>query len=138
MGLLKLMKIQAFVLIAIILFTMSCAVKPAVVDDRQPQTEGQIITTIYNLPEVLKANTQIRRTSRGKQHLVVYISGRPSESQSFYSVKVPKYDSTAGDVVYSFILYPKTNKIYYLDPKHARYIALADWRKQKNYAVVNN
>ncbi len=132
------MKIQALAIMAIILFTTSCAEKKQVVDDSQPQTEGQIISTINNLPEVVKANAQIRKTSHGKQHLIVYVSGRPSPSQSFYSVKVAKYDSNAGDLVYSFILYPKTNKIYYLDPKHAKYIALADWRKQKNYTAVNN
>jgi hypothetical protein len=121
-----------------LLLTASCAGKKPVTDYNQPQTEAQVIYTINNLPEVLKGNALCKKNSHGARHLVSYITSRPSDSQSFYGVKVSEYDSAASNVWYSFIVYPKTNKIYYLDAKKAKYIPLADWRKQKNYSVVNN
>ncbi|MHB8206177.1 hypothetical protein [Mucilaginibacter sp.] len=122
-----------FPLLVVVLFlAISCAVKKPVTDDNQPQTEGQVITTINNLPEVIKASTLCKKNTHGKKHLIVYINSRPSVSQSFYSVKVSEYDTAPGDVWFSFIVYPKTNKIYFLDTKKAKYIPLAVWRRQRN------
>jgi hypothetical protein len=118
--------------------TASCAVKRPVDYSAQPQVEAEVITNINTLPEVMKANALCKKNSHGTKHLIAYITGRPSATQSFYSVKVSEYNNSTSNVWYSFIVYPKTNKIYYLDTKKAKYIPLTDWRKQKNHSVVMN
>ena len=138
MSLFKLKRILLPAFMITLFLTASCAVKKPVDDGTQPQVEAEVITNINNLPEVIKANALCKKNSHGTKHLIAYITGRPSDSQSFYSVKVSEYNNATANVWYSFIVYPKTNKIYYLDAKKAKYISLADWRKQKNYSVVMN
>jgi len=135
MGLFNRVKLY-FPLIVVMLLAVSCAVKKPVEYDPQPQTEAEVITTINNLPEVVKANALDKKNSHGKKHLVSYITGRPSDSQSFYSVKVSEYANPSGDAWFSFIVYPQTNKIYYLDTKKAKYIPLTVWRRQRNYNPI--
>lgn len=137
MGSLNRVKLYLPLLIIIVLFLISsCAVKKPVNDGNQPQTEGQIIATINNLPEVIKANALCKKNSHGKKHLIAYITSSPSASQSFYSVKVSEYDNAPGSDWFSFMVYPKTNKIYFLDTKKAKYIPLAVWRRQRNYNPI--
>ena len=136
MGLFNRVKLFIPIFAAILFLAASCAVKKPVSDDNQPQTEGQVITTINNLPEIVKANNLCKKKSQGKKHLIAYINSRPSDSQSFYSVKVSEYDSAPGNDWFSFIVYPKTNKIYFLDTKKAKYIPLAVWRRQRNYNPI--
>jgi hypothetical protein len=137
MGLFNRVKLY-FPLLVVLFLVASCAVKKPVEYDPQPQTEAEVITTINNLPEVIKANALDKKNSHGKKHLIAYINSRPSATQSFYSVKVSEYANPPGDTWYSFIVYPKTNKIYYLDTKRAKYITLAVWRRQRNYNALNN
>ncbi|MFI5157304.1 MAG: hypothetical protein ACHQF4_00470 [Sphingobacteriales bacterium] len=132
MGLFDRVKL-CYPLLVVLFLVASCAVKKPVDYNAQPQTEAEVITTINNLPEVVKANVLFKKNSHGKKHLIAYIVGRPSASQSFYSVKVSEYNNHPGDTWFSFIVYPKTNKIYFLDTKKAKYISLAVWRRQRNY-----
>ena len=136
MGLFNRAKLYFPLLVTVLFLVASCAVKKPVSDDNQPQTEGQVINTINNLPEVVKANALYKKNSKGKKHLIAYINTRPSATQSFYSVKVSEYDSAAGNDWFSFIVYPKSNKIYFLDTKKAKYIPLAVWRRQRNYNPI--
>ena len=136
MGLFNRVKLYFPLLVVVLFLEISCVVKKPVSDDNQPQTEGQVISTINNLPEVVKANVLSKKNSHGKKHLIAYITGRPSVSQSFYSVKLSEYDIAPGDIWFSFIVYPKTNKIYFLDTKKAKYIPLAVWRRQRNYNPI--
>ena len=135
MGLFNRVKLY-FPLLVVFFLVASCTVKKPVEYDTQPQTEAEVITTINNLPEVVKANALDKKNSHGKKHLIAYITGRPSASQSFYSVKVSEYTNTPGDTWFSFIVYPQTNKIYYLDTKKAKYISLVVWRRQRNYNPI--
>ena len=136
MGLFDRVKLCRPVFIVVLFFAAACAVQKPVSDYNQPQTEGQVITTINNLPEVVKANALCKKNSHGKKHLIAYINSRPSATQSFYSVKVSEYDSAPGNDWFSFIVYPKSNKIYFLDTKKAKYIPLAVWRRQRNYNPI--
>ena len=135
MGLFNRVKLY-FPLLVVLFLVASCTVKKPVDYDPQPQTEAEVITNINNLPEVVKANALDKKNSHGKKHLIAYITGRPSASQSFYSVKVSEYANTPGDTWFSFIVYPQTNKIYYLDTKKAKYISLVVWRRQRNYNPI--
>jgi hypothetical protein len=136
MGLFNRVRLYIPLLISVFFLVASCAVKKPVSDNSQPQTEGQVINTINNLPEVVKANALCKKNSKGKKHLIAYINSRPSATQSFYSVKVSEYDSAPGNDWFSFIVYPKSNKIYFLDTKKAKYIPLAVWRRQRNYNPI--
>jgi hypothetical protein len=138
MGLFNRVKLSFPPFIIVLVLVASCAVKKPVDNNAEPQTEAAVIKTINNLPEVVKANMLCKKKSNGKKHLIAYLTGRPSASQSFYSVKVAEYANPPGDTWFSFIEYPKTNKIYYLDTKHAKYIPLAVWRRQRNYNALNN
>lgn len=138
MGLFKLTKTSFAPILVVLLITASCAVKKPVSNEAEPQTEAKVVANISNLPEVVKANVLCKKNSHGSKHLVTYITGRPSDVQSFYTVKVSENNnSPAANVWFSFIVYPKTNKVYFLDTKKAKYIPLAVWRRQKYYKPIN-
>jgi hypothetical protein len=131
MGLFKLTKTCAPALFIIILTVFSCSTQKVVSSDSPQKTEANVTGMITTLPEVKKADALCKKKSHGKTHLVTYIVDRPTPTESFYSLKVAEDNGTVLHTRYTFIVYPKTNKIYFVDVLHAKYIALAVWRKQK-------
>lgn len=93
-------------------------------------TEDQLISKVWQLPEVGALSDKIERESKGKRHLVGRISSSPSDDQEYYGISIAEDNGEALATYFEFRIYPD-NSIYYYDPVEDRELTLKEWRAQK-------
>jgi hypothetical protein len=93
-------------------------------------TEDQLISKVWQLPEVKDLSAKIERESKGKRHLVGRISSQPSDDQEYYGVSVAEDNGEALATYFEFRIYPDKS-IYYYDPVEDQELSLKEWRAQK-------
>lgn len=93
-------------------------------------TEDQLISKVWQIPEVKAMADKIERESKGKRHLVGRISSTPSDDQEYYGISIAEDNGEALATYFDFRIYPD-NSIYYYDVVEDRELTLKEWRAQK-------
>jgi hypothetical protein len=93
-------------------------------------TEDQLISKVWQLPEVKALSDKIERESKGKRHLVGRIASQPSDDQEYYGISIAEDNGEALATYFEFRIYPDKS-IYYYDPVEDQELSLKEWRAQK-------
>lgn len=93
-------------------------------------TEDQLISKVWQIPEVTALSNKIERESKGKRHLVGRISSAPSDDQEYYGVSISEDNGEALATYFEFRIYPD-HSIYYYDPVEDQELSLKEWRAMK-------
>ncbi|TWJ00834.1 hypothetical protein JN11_02094 [Mucilaginibacter frigoritolerans] len=94
------------------------------------QKEDKICDLIASLPEVIKADNYMIKTTKGKRHLQTYIEDRPRKDGKYYQLTVSEDNGMNMVPHFKFMVDSKTYAIYYWDVINDKLIPLAKWRKQ--------
>ncbi len=87
------------------------------------------VELVAKLPEVIKADKQCRYLSKGKRHLVSFVTEDPTQDNNFFQVNVAEDNGSAYHTWFIFQVEPLSYKIYYYDIKTGDNIPLKKWRK---------
>jgi hypothetical protein len=94
--------------------------------------EDKAAELVLKLPEVIKADKQCRRLSKGKRHLITYVPDDPTPGDNYFQVFVAEDNGTAYHTWFIFGVKLATYKIYYCDRNTGDYIPLDKWRRNPN------
>jgi hypothetical protein len=86
---------------------------------------------IAHLPEVMAADAQCKKLSKGKRHLVTFVANDPTPGNNFFFVKVAEDN---GSNFHSWMLFnvaSNTFKIFYYDAISGNNIPLRQWRQHR-------
>jgi len=97
--------------------------------NRKTALEDKVIDKIAMLPEVIRADAYCKKKSKGKRHLVTFVSANPDKEGNYYLVKVAEDNGSAFHAWYLFAVYPGTYKVEFFDSVNGKYVPLQVWRK---------
>lgn len=118
---------KTFILFSFFFFNRVCFGQS---NNRTASLEDTIIDKIAMLPEVIRADTYRKKVTKGKRHLVTFISSYPSKAENYYMLKVAEDNGLSFHAWYLFIVHPNTYKIEYFDPAGGKGVPLHVWRKR--------
>ncbi|SFS90756.1 hypothetical protein [Mucilaginibacter polytrichastri] len=91
--------------------------------------ENQAVNLIINLDEVNRKSAEVKKDSKGKQHLAIYAETLPTDTDPNYWVKVAEDNGDNYVAYYTFAVNIKTRTIEYYDVMQNSLITLSKWRK---------
>jgi len=100
--------------------------------------DSLLIQRIYELKEVQEKESYLGRISKGKGHLAIMITSKPSKNEPYYLIQVGYNNPFRFEVYFNFRIDSKyisrKNIIPYLDilDMNSNYIKLIEWRKIAN------
>ena len=93
------------------------------------KTDDEAAKLILDLEEVKRKDAIVRKGSKSKRHLSVYVETPPTTADPNYWVKVAEDNGGSYVTYYSFAVNSKTRQISYYDVIQDAVIPLAQWRK---------
>ena len=93
-------------------------------------TESDALDTIFELPEIKEADSNIRRITKGKRHLSSMIYSQPDSLNPYYCVVVVEDNGVAFVTHFTFYVYTNGRKIMCYDDTSKTLIDLGTWRRR--------
>jgi hypothetical protein len=97
---------------------------------KETKQESKVCNLIASLPEVINANNYVKKTSKGKRHLMTFIESDPTKETPYYWVKVAEDNGSTYYTHFNFYVTPKTYTIKYLDAITGKAIPLTQCSKK--------
>jgi len=92
--------------------------------------ENKIVDTIFKLKEVKQRASYIKKVTKGKRHLSIFIEGEPSQENPYYWIKVWEDNGSNFVTHFHFFVYPNPFEIKFYDVVTDTAISLEEWRRQ--------
>lgn len=92
--------------------------------------EDKALDTIFKLKEVKEMSAYIKKESKGKHRLVLFVNGTPSKETPYYWIKAWEDNGLTEVTVFDFFVYPKPVEIKFYDTIKDTAISLKEWRRQ--------
>lgn len=93
--------------------------------------ERKVLVMVEKLPEVVKREQYVEKMTKGKRHLMFYISEKPTKKQENFWVKVAEDNGASYFTHFNFAVNPNSYVIKYYDTITGNLISLKAWRNQK-------
>ena len=91
--------------------------------------EEAAIDRVMDLEEVKRKDAEVKKLSKGKRHLSVYVETPPTPTDSYYWIKVAEDNGGSYVTCYTFAVDSKTRDVRYYDPMQDSLLTIEDWRK---------
>ncbi len=120
-------KYLTFILIGVFMFSCNGNNTTSPKIEKELSIEN-ILDTIWTIKEVNERNDYVKKQSKNKRELMVYINGTPDElKEDYYWIKVAEDNGNAYFTHFDFFVYPNWDIKFY-DRVKDKELSLEDWR----------